>query len=112
MSLSYKTSFFDEIKRFVSLQITLLEQCLGGMEFSIFSKIPPTIHVEGESWTCRKHGFGIEFSGTKTCRIVDVHRWDRSGGCQKPEKSLRGCLAAFPGIYAAIWVVVDTALRS
>jgi hypothetical protein len=25
---------------------------------------------------------------------------------------MRGCLAAFPGIYAAIWVVVDTALRS
>jgi hypothetical protein len=27
-------------------------------------------------------------------------------------RDLRGCLAAFPGIYAAIWVVVDTALRS
>jgi hypothetical protein len=73
MSQDHKIYFFYEVKEFVSLQVNLLHECLGGMKFDIFSKIPKMIHVEGEPWLCKKHGGGIEFRGVLTHRIVDVH---------------------------------------
>ena len=71
-------TFLDSVKEFVALQqllvAALLETCDGTMDEFLF-RVPKTtkLSVNGETWSCSKHGLGVLFTGPNSLR-VDVHQ--------------------------------------
>ena len=71
-------TFLDSVKEFVALQqllvAALLETGDGDVD-EFLCRVPKTteLSVNGETWSCSKHGLGVLFTGPNSLR-VDVHQ--------------------------------------